>query len=103
MAPTASGRTLTTEELYALLEDVQDALFVTDPTGEVVFMNAAASNLRGLQDRVESEGGTIHLRTFPETTAVRTMNRRPVAEAIVWARAVPDEQLAQECDALAAH
>ncbi len=82
MAPASRGRALTSDEFYALLEDVQDALFVTDPTGAVMFMNDAATHLYGFEDRVESVSGTINLRDhIRDTFEVRTLDGRPVDDA----------------------
>ena len=82
MPATPSERTLTTDEYSALLSDVKDALFVTDPTGAVIYMNDAASHLPGLEDRVEPNGDTISLlEYFPDTADVRTLDGRPVGDA----------------------
>lgn len=76
------GLSLTTDEFYALLEDVHAALFVTDPSGGVTCMDDTAARLPGLQDRVESEGGTINVRDdIPDTFDVRTLDGRPVGDA----------------------
>ncbi|MBA2666468.1 MAG: sensor domain-containing diguanylate cyclase [Trueperaceae bacterium] len=82
MSPSAPERTLTTEEFYALLGDVQDALVVTDPAGVVVYMNAAAAQLPGLLDSVASERGTLRLLDDArETFDVRTLDGRAVGDA----------------------
>src|SRR5690554_183547 len=40
---------LSPEQLYAVLEGVRDALVVTEPSGEVIFMNSAAKRLYGVE------------------------------------------------------
>ena len=75
------GRALTPQELRALLDHVQDALFMTDPSGGVVFMNAAAKDLYGFEDRIESRGGTSRLRAHvTDVFDVRTLDGRPVRD-----------------------
>ena len=64
-----------------MLEGGQDALFVTDPSGEVVYLNAAARHLYGFEDRVEQRGGSINLRDRSfETFEFRTLEGAPVAD-----------------------
>ncbi len=76
-----NGRSLDPLELHALLEAGQDALFVTDPSGEVVYMNAAAIHLYGIEDRIEEHGGRINLRTHSfEAFDVRTLEGVRVAD-----------------------
>ena len=81
MHTATNGRSLTTQELHALLEGGQDALFVTDPSGEVVYMNAAAIHLYGIGDRIEENGGSINLRTHSfEAFDYRTLEGVRVAD-----------------------
>ncbi|TVR88388.1 MAG: sensor domain-containing diguanylate cyclase [Trueperaceae bacterium] len=90
MHTATNGRELTQRELYALLEAGQDALFVTDPSGEVVYMNVAAIHLYGIGDRIEQHGGSINLRThsfeafdFRTLEGVRVADEnRPVVRAL---------------------
>jgi len=85
-----NGRSLTSQELHALLEVAQDALFVTDPSGEVVYMNASAKDLYGIGDRIELHGGSINLRAhsfeafdFRTLAGVRVADEdRPVVRAL---------------------
>ena len=77
----SNGRALTPQELHALLEGGQDALFVTDPSGVVVFMNAAARHLYGFEARIEQRDGSINLRDHSfETFEFRTLEGAPVAD-----------------------
>jgi diguanylate cyclase (GGDEF)-like protein/PAS domain S-box-containing protein len=74
MHANSNGRNLTAQALHALLEGGQDALFVTDPSGEVVYMNAAARHLYGFENRIERRDGRINLRVHSlEAFDVRTL------------------------------
>ncbi len=69
--PPASGTPkLTPPALHALLEEVQDALFVTDPDGRVLYMNPAAKTLYGFEDRVDADASTVNLRHHSDETFV---------------------------------
>jgi len=47
---------LSPEQLYAVLEGVRDALVVTEPSGEVIFMNSAAKRLYGVEGPHSANG-----------------------------------------------
>ena len=52
---------LTPQELQAVLEDVQDALFVTGPSGEVIYMNSAAIELFDVEEHYGAGNESINL------------------------------------------
>ncbi len=80
-APEPTTPELTSPALRALLEGVQDALFVTDPTGRVLFMNPAAKTLYGIEDRIDTGGATINLRDHSlETFVFRTLEGVRIAD-----------------------
>ena len=60
--PQSDVRELGSPALRALLEGAQDALFVTDPSGQVRYMNRAAKTLYGIEDRIDAHGSTVNLR-----------------------------------------
>ncbi|MBA2665805.1 MAG: diguanylate cyclase [Trueperaceae bacterium] len=79
--PESSARDLTSQALHAVLEAVQDALFVTDPEGEVLYMNPAAKTLYGFEDRIDTHGATINLRDHSyEAFVFLTLDGVPVAD-----------------------
>ena len=64
-----------------MLEGGQDALFVTEPSGEVVYLNAAARHLYGIEDRIVQRGARINLRTHSfDTFEFRTLEGARVAD-----------------------
>ena len=63
------------QQLDTLLEDVLDALIVTDPDGEVVYMNGAAQDLYGFGRLDSSDQERLDLRTYTrETFELRTID-----------------------------
>ena len=52
---------LTPQQLQAVIDDVQDALFVTDPSGNVIYMNPAASELFDVEEHHGEEKEGINL------------------------------------------
>ncbi|MFO8149268.1 MAG: diguanylate cyclase [Trueperaceae bacterium] len=68
--PDSSAPKLTPPALHALLEGVEDALFVTDPDGRVLYMNPAAKTLYGFEDRVDPDASTLNLRHHSGETFV---------------------------------
>ncbi len=89
-SPDSSAPELTPRALHALLDGVEDALFVTDPLGHVLFMNPAAKSLYGIEDRLDAHGSTINLREHSlENFVFRTLEgvvvadeNRPVVRAL---------------------
>lgn len=64
-----------------MLDRVDDALFVTDPSGHVIYMNPAAKTLYGFEHRIDTRGSTINLRDHSyETFVFRTLAGDPVAD-----------------------
>ncbi len=61
---------LTPAALHDLLDGVEDALFVTDPDGQVIYMNPAAKTLYGFEERIDSDAATINLRSYSDETFV---------------------------------
>ncbi len=80
--PTASRESaLTPKQLHAVLDGVQDALFVTDPSGEVIFMNPAAIHLYGFEERLDERSELINLRDLErESFDFRTLQGVPVED-----------------------
>lgn len=72
---------LSSEQLYAVLEGVRDALVVTEPTGEVIFMNSAAKRLYGVEERHSADGAGFNLfdHVVDELDAY-TLDGAPVAD-----------------------
>ena len=80
MAADSTERRLTAPQFHAVLEDMQDALFVTDPSGAVMYMNPAAKRLYGLEHDGPS-GETLNLQKHvKDAFEVRTLAGDPVAD-----------------------
>lgn len=56
------------QELYAVLEGVHDALIVTDPVGDVRYMNAAAQSLYGFERLASSGRSGRNLQRYAQDT-----------------------------------
>ncbi|MDZ7801168.1 MAG: PAS domain-containing protein [Trueperaceae bacterium] len=81
MPEASRKRVLMLGECATLLDGVQDALFVTDSAGAVVFMNEAAKRLHGFADRVESGNHIANLLDHVrEVFEIRTLDGRAVAD-----------------------
>jgi len=81
MQPPSNGRALTAGDLRALLDGGQDALFVTEATGEVVYMNAAARQLYGFEEQIAEHAARVNLRHHSvEALVVRTLDGARVAD-----------------------
>lgn len=76
------GSRLAPKQLYAVLEGVQDALVVTEPSGEVAYMNIAALRLYGVEGQDVARGAGFNLldHVLGEYEAC-TLDGVPVAEA----------------------
>lgn len=67
-------------QLYAVLEGVQDAVVVTEPSGEVVYMNAAAMRLYGVEGQHETRGAGFDLLAHAQgVMEVSTLDGAPVS------------------------
>ncbi len=79
--PEAIALELDSQALRALLEGVQDALFVTDPAGRVLYMNPTAKALYGFEDHIDAHGSRINLREHShENFVFRTLEGVLVAD-----------------------
>lgn len=81
MSVRASWHELTQAQCRAVLENVQDALFVTDSAGTVIYMNRAASRLYGFEEREGREIESIDLQDYAARTfQVTTLEGVPIAD-----------------------
>lgn len=84
---------LTPQQLQAVIEDVQDALVVTDPSGHVIYMNAAAARLYDYEERGDAERESIDLQDhLLSGYEMRSLEGASVArDDQPWARALRGE------------
>ncbi|MEX2536241.1 MAG: PAS domain S-box protein [Trueperaceae bacterium] len=69
------------QQLNTLLQDVLDGLIVTDPDGNVLYMNAAAESLYGFQHGEPHQRERLNLQRYSqETFILKTLNGQDVPE-----------------------